>query len=208
MTFKARGFIIGKMDIREYDRLFTIYSLEHGKIQALGVGTKKISSKLSGSLEVLTFATFSIAKGRQLDRITGVDTHHRFNNISKSLDHLASTLHCLEITDKLIQGQQRDDELFLLLHDLLYTMNKTHETKPLNLARLYLLKLCIVLGYQPDQITSVSIEEVIKKRLHDLSDLSPKKETDTAIESILENTLTRAPKSQVFYDYLRGETSY
>ncbi|MDO8572101.1 MAG: recombination protein O N-terminal domain-containing protein, partial [bacterium] len=74
MTFKATGYIIGKKYFREADRLYTIYTAEYGKIEAMAQGVRKLSSKLAGHLELFHKASFTIAKGKQIDRIATVDT--------------------------------------------------------------------------------------------------------------------------------------
>src|SRR3990167_3422502 len=117
MTYKTQGIIIGKKDYRDTDRLFTLYTFEHGKIQAVAQGTRKIESKLAGSLELLNHCSFTFAKGKNLDRIATVDVHETFETIKGNLFSLSAALYGVDIFNQLIKWGMCDEALFLLLVD-------------------------------------------------------------------------------------------
>ncbi len=119
MTFRVTGFIIHKKDFREADRLFTVYTREMGKIQAMGQGTRKLESKLAGNLELLNHAVFTIAKGKAVDRIATVDAIDSHEDIKKNLEKLVVALHCLEIVDRAVKWEHPDPALYGLLGELL-----------------------------------------------------------------------------------------
>ena len=82
-TYLIQGLILKHKDYREADRLITIYSREYGKITALARGTRKISSKLAGSLEPFTLADFMIARGRNFDTIASLEVIKNFRLLKK-----------------------------------------------------------------------------------------------------------------------------
>lgn len=125
MTYKTQGIIIGKKDYRDADRLFTLYTFEHGKMQAVAQGTRKIESKLSGSLELLNHCSFTFAKGKNLDRIATVDVHETFEPLKASLFSLSAALYGIDIFNQLVKWDVRDEALFLLIVDFLESVQKS-----------------------------------------------------------------------------------
>lgn len=146
MTFRTVGIIIAKRDGRDADRLYTIYTKEHGKIVALAKSAKKITSKLAGHLELFTYATFTIARGRVGDHIATVDVISDYMPSLGKSERLIAALYCLECTDQLIRNDHVDYDIFDLLHGFMGemasgTLSSTHT------ARAYLYNLCQLLGY-------------------------------------------------------------
>jgi hypothetical protein len=66
--------IIKKTKLGEADRILTLYTPDLGKIQAVAKGVRRPKSKLAGHLELLTHSLVSLARGRNLDTITGSQT--------------------------------------------------------------------------------------------------------------------------------------
>ncbi|MEK7103321.1 MAG: DNA repair protein RecO [Patescibacteria group bacterium] len=146
MTFRTTGIIIAKRDGRDADRVFTIYTKEHGKISALAKSAKKITSKLAGHLELFTYATFTIARGRVGDHIATVDVIKDYTPSLEKSDRLIAALYCLECTDQMIRTDQIDRDVFELL--LAFMQEVSTGTIPSSsLARAYLCNLCNLLGY-------------------------------------------------------------
>lgn len=148
MTYKTQGIIIGKKDYRDADRLFTLYTFEHGKIQAVAQGTRKIESKLSGNLELLNHCSYTFAKGKKLDRIATVDTHESFEIIKGNLFSLSAALYGIDIFNQLVKWEMRDEALFLLLLDFLESVQKnTRPTAQSMCVDAFLSTLSSQLGY-------------------------------------------------------------
>ncbi len=148
MTYKTQGIIIGKKDYRDADRLFTLYTFEHGKIQAVAQGTRKIESKLAGNLELLNHCSCTFAKGKRLDRIATVDTHESFEVIKGNLFSLSAALYGIDIFNQLVKWEMRDEALFLLLLDFLESVQKnTRPTAQSACVDAFLSKLSSQLGY-------------------------------------------------------------
>ena len=148
MTYKTQGIIIGKKDYRDADRLFTLYTFDYGKVQAVAQGTRKIESKLSGSLELLNHCSCTFAKGKTLDRIATVDVHHTFEPIKDNLFSLSAALHGIALFDQLVKWDLRDEPLFLLLLDFLESIQKSPRQSHLpGAVDSFAAKLSTQLGY-------------------------------------------------------------
>ncbi|MDP2629876.1 MAG: DNA repair protein RecO [Candidatus Uhrbacteria bacterium] len=205
MTYKVQGIIIGKRDHRDADRHFVLYTYEQGKIPVMAKSVRKIESKLSGNLELLNHALFTIGKGRTLDRIATVDVLGNFQMIKKNLYALSSALYCFEIFDLFVKWEQRDESLFLLLVDFLETLKKTPRTSGQKiLAHLFLLKLSYLLGLyeaQPDldeihrQLFTGSLADCLERPLSTNA-------LEVGVNRFLTNHLDISPRSQAYFDLL------
>lgn len=148
MTYKTQGIIIGKKDYRDADRLFTLYTFERGKIQAVAQGTRKIESKLAGSLELLNHCSCTFAKGKNLDRIATVDVHETFEPVKANLFSLSAALYGIDIFNQLVKWDARDEALFLLLVGFLESLKKSsRQSTHRAFVDAFLSKLSSLLGY-------------------------------------------------------------
>lgn len=148
MTYKTQGIIIRKKDYRDTDRLFTLYTLDYGKVQAVAQGTRKIESKLAGSLELLNHCSITFAKGKTFDRIATVDIHHTFEQVKADLFALSAALHGIALFDNVVKWDLRDEPLFLLLLDFLESIQKNARQAHLpDVVTAFSQKLSAQLGY-------------------------------------------------------------
>ena len=61
-------------NLGEADRIFTLFTRLHGKLDAVGKGVRRTKSAFGGRLELLTESTMTLHKGRSLDIITSAVT--------------------------------------------------------------------------------------------------------------------------------------
>jgi DNA repair protein RecO (recombination protein O) len=68
-TFVTTGYVLRVIPWREYDRLYTVLTADHGKLQLVAAGTRKLSSKLSPHLQPFSEVEFMVANGRARGRL-------------------------------------------------------------------------------------------------------------------------------------------
>lgn len=124
MEYKYTGIILSKKDIGEADRLYTIYTLEAGKIQALAKGVRKPQARLAGSLENFNLADVTVVRKQGTGKIISSIVEENFSAIRNSLEASVFVLGELKTMDKLTGLEMRDKELFLLLKEHLETVNR------------------------------------------------------------------------------------
>ena len=209
MTYRVFGLIIGKQDFREGDRLFDIYTIEQGRISAIAQGCRKISSKLSGSLELLNLAVFTIAKGKILDRIATVDVAANFTNIKNDLTKLTFALYAIEIFNQLVKKEEKDEKLFYILTEYLHYIEIEDEQKNLIfLTKMYILKFFICLGYHPSSKELKNIFIKIEQKPYDeLYSIKIDVKLNRCITWLLHQNLDKELKSQVYYNFLTNTKS-
>lgn len=124
MDYKYQGIILNKKDVAETDRIYTIYTLESGKIRVLGKGVRRPMAKLAGHLEPLTFAEVFVARTRGLGKITGSIVSNNFPNIKADLDSLTAVFETFKTVEKNIVDQEEDQAIFSLLLEYLQSLEK------------------------------------------------------------------------------------
>lgn len=154
MTYRTLGIVLRRRDVREYDRLYTIYTREHGKIEALVRGSRKMVSKLSPHLESFATVDLLIAKGRMWDHVAGVECVERFGNINSRYLPVAAVLYAYEATDALTKFGLRDAALWNLMIEYIRTLNNLPDgTSVISLRevlRAYICQLLARLGVAPE----------------------------------------------------------
>lgn len=119
MEYKYTGIILNKRDVGETDRIYTIYTLEGGKVRSLAKGVRKSHAKLAASLENITLADITIIRTRGLGKITGSIVENNFTSLKRDCDALLETFSGLGIFEKLVDFESPDAKVFSLLKDYL-----------------------------------------------------------------------------------------
>lgn len=123
MEYKYHGIILNKKDVGETDRIYTIYTLEVGKIRVMAKSVRLPKAKLAGFLEPITSAEIFLAKTRGLGKITGAIVNNNFFYTKSDLESLQQIFYAFKIFEKIISDQERDEKTYNLLLEYLEVMN-------------------------------------------------------------------------------------
>ena len=150
MEYKYQGIILNKRDIGEADRIYTIYTLEAGKIRILGKGVRKPNAKLAGNLESVTQAEIFIAKNKGMGKVTGSIPANNFSNIKTDLDLLNKVFYAFRVLSRLISEEEKDEKIFKLLEEYLSSMDELGDRKDKAdiLTSGFLFKILDEMGYR------------------------------------------------------------
>ena len=145
--------MLGKFNVGETDRIYNFYTLEEGRVQSVGKGTRKPMAKLAGNLESITFCEVYISKKKGLGNITGAIAINNFLAIKANFLAISRVFWALSYFNKLITQQEKDERIFNLFLEYLMAMEKLSlEQKAeykFDLVTLgFLFKLMEVLGYK------------------------------------------------------------
>jgi len=155
MYYKTQGIILRRRDYRENDGLFSIYTRDRGKIEAIAKGVKKIKSKLGPHLDYFAVIDLMLARGKSFYQLAGATMMRNFSGIKAELRKISLASYCLEITEMLLKEGQRDEAVWKLLNELLELMENSPQPPLLKgekifLVRIFSLKLLSHLGYAPE----------------------------------------------------------
>jgi len=153
-NYQTEAIIIKKVKLGEADRILNLYTPHLGKIQAVAKGVRRPRSKMAGHLELLTHSQVSLARGRNLDTITGSQTINSFLPLKSDLWLTSCALYATELVDQFTADQIENYPLFQLL---LETMYRLYQASDNELAlRYFELHLLNEVGYRPQLQQCVS----------------------------------------------------
>jgi DNA repair protein RecO (recombination protein O) len=115
MELRYNAIVLKKKKVGETDRLYTLYTLEHGKVQVVAKGVRKSEAKLAGQLETLMQGLVIVVKGRGTGRIAGAVAENVFPDVRLDVDILKRALEIASIFERLVEWDEADPELFRLL---------------------------------------------------------------------------------------------
>jgi DNA repair protein RecO (recombination protein O) len=151
MEYNYTAIILKKKKIGETDRLYTFYTLEAGKLQSIGRGIRKPHAKLAGHMETLNQSDVIVARRHGLGNIASAITEQYFLGIKSDEAVLKQVFEAITFFERLIDFEEKDEELFSLLQSYLMTVNalaqKAKQEKVKIVTQGFLFQLLSHLGY-------------------------------------------------------------
>ena len=153
-TYQTEAIIIKKIKLGEADRILTLYTPHLGKIQAVAKGVRRPRSKMAGHLELLTHSLVSLARGRNLDTITGSQTINSFLPLKSDLWLTSCALYVTELINQFTADHIENYPLFQLLLETMHQLCQENDKELL--LRYFELHLLDKVGYRPQLRECVS----------------------------------------------------
>lgn len=149
--YKAEGIIIRAADLGELDRLLFLYTRGYGKISVRAISARKNESKLRGRLEPFTRGQFLLAKSKTIDIVTDFEIIDNFSYLHKNIESLAYAYYFSELIDKLVTGQEADDNLWRLIKRAFEVCNQKRDDLP-KIKEMFEDKLIEFLGHPSQKL--------------------------------------------------------
>lgn len=118
----ATGIIIKETKVGEGNKIFTLLTLEYGKIQAGGAGVRSYKSKLSAGCSLFGCSDFKLKQGKSPDiyNIVSAEKKMDFFDIRYDVEKLALANYICDLSGKFTQPHQECEGIFKLLANSLY----------------------------------------------------------------------------------------
>jgi len=159
-NYQTDAIIIKKIKLGEADRILTLYTPHLGKIQAVAKGVRRPRSKMAGHLELLTHSQVSLARGRNLDTITGSQTINSFLPLKSNLELTSYALYTIELVDQFTADHIENYPLFQLLLETMHQLCQAGDTELV--LRYFELHLLNEVGYRPQLQRCVSCKATLE----------------------------------------------
>ncbi len=159
-TYKTEAVIIKKTRLGEADSILTFYTPHLGKIQGFARSLRKPKSKMAGHLELLTHSQVSLARGRNIDTITGAQTINSFMPLKTDLDLTSYALYATELVNQFTADNVEDYPLFQLLVETLQSLSNGGDNELI--LRYFELHLLDMAGYRPQLEHCVTCKSALK----------------------------------------------
>jgi len=146
-NYQTEAIIIKKVKLGEADRILTFYTPHLGKIQGVAKGVRRPRSKMAGHLELLTHSTVSLARGRNLDTVTGSQTIDSFLPLKSDLELTSYALYVIELINQFTADSVENYTLFQLLLETMHHLCRGGNSEVV--LRSFELHLLDLVGYRP-----------------------------------------------------------
>jgi DNA repair protein RecO (recombination protein O) len=145
-VYHADALVIRSREYGESDRLLTLFSREHGKIQAVAKGVRKPKSRQRAGAQLFTYADYLLYRGKTLDTINQVSPKESFPHLWTDLDKSLAATAMAELLDLATIPGQPYPELFTLTFSSFFILE---QYEPALVQSAYTLKLLAHLGHRP-----------------------------------------------------------
>ncbi|MBD5657725.1 MAG: DNA repair protein RecO, partial [Candidatus Eremiobacteraeota bacterium] len=146
-AYRTHAIVMRARNLGEADKIFTLFTQERGKIDAVAKGVRRAKSQLAGRLEFVTEVALMLHRGRTLDVITGAEIERA--SWTSIVDPAAfGTAHVIvELVDAFCEIDLAMPEIYTLLRGALTALAATND--PTSLVPRFQLRLLGALGYAP-----------------------------------------------------------
>ncbi len=163
-TYRAAGLTLRKTPVGEADLVSALFTREHGKLELLARGARRLTSKLMGHFEPLTLLRLSVARGRTLDIVAEAEVVTAFPNVKTDYATTARGLYVAELVDAFSALNAPNPELFDLAAQTLEVIGD-NPTAELTL-RYFDLQLLALSGFLPELYQCVECGEELEPERH------------------------------------------
>lgn len=162
-SFRTRAIILKRQDLGEADRLLTLLTPEHGKLNAVAKGARKPNTSKTGHVELFSRADVLIARGRDLDVLVQAELSEAYLPIREDLMRGAIAGYAVELLDRFTFSGETDLRvLFDLLDVTLQRISTDDDLR--RVARYYELHLLDLVGFRPELNECVVTHEAVEPR--------------------------------------------
>ncbi|MGH2457736.1 MAG: DNA repair protein RecO, partial [Chloroflexota bacterium] len=157
---RTEAVVLRRHDLGEADRIITLFTAHFGKLRAVAKGVRRPTSKLGGHLELFTRSQILLARGRNLDIITQVETIESFLGLREDLWRAGQAYYAAELLDRLTEDHAENQALFALL---VATLDRVaNARRPDQAVRLFEVQALDLLGYRPEITRCVKCREPLE----------------------------------------------
>ncbi len=161
-AYKADAIVLHRINLGETDKIITLLTREHGKLNAVAKGARKPTSKLSGATELFTLSRLLLATGKSLDIITQCEIQEYWSPLRNDLQLLARATYLCELTDRSLEEREANPGIYDLLRAALHLLQRRHDL-PDVIVHAYELHLLAERGYAPELNNCVKCGEALEQ---------------------------------------------
>jgi DNA repair protein RecO (recombination protein O) len=122
-TYRAEAIVLKTNDFAEADRILVLFTRHFGKVRVVAKGIRRATSRMAGHAEPLTHATYQLARGRELDVLTGAEARAVYREMRDDLALIAAGWYVAELVDRFTADRVPSAPLFDLLETALRSLD-------------------------------------------------------------------------------------
>jgi DNA repair protein RecO (recombination protein O) len=155
--YSTPAFVFKKEERGEADQLFTVYTRDFGKLEILGKGIRKISSKLRSGMEIFYLSEIEFIQGKIYKTLTDAFLIEKFQNLRNDPKRLGIAYKIADDLGNFVRGEEPDERIWQLLNETFQKLNTSGtrragvKPKTYNLIYYYFFwNFISILGYKPE----------------------------------------------------------
>ncbi len=146
--YKTEVIVLRQRKLGEADRILTLHTPAHGKLDAKAKGVRKTTSRMSGHLQPLNRCMVQLARGRTMEVIAGCETLESFQRLRDDLDRLSRALYVAELADRFLPERVESVATYRLLLETLRRLQSDADQEIV--LRYYEMRLLDLSGFRPE----------------------------------------------------------
>ena len=161
-TYRAEAIVLRTVDLGEADRILVLFTRHFGKVHVVAKGIRRTTSRMAGHAEPLTHAIYQLARGRELDVLTGAEARAIYPMLREDLGRIAAGWYCAELIDRFTPERAPTAPLFDLLETALRHLDAGFPAALV--CRWFDLHLLDRSGFRPELAECVSCRAPLQER--------------------------------------------
>lgn len=154
--YQTDAIILRRIDLNEADRILTIYTPLRGKFNVIAKGSRRPSSRMGPHVELLSRTKLMLAKGRDLDVVSGAELAQSHQRLHTDLDAYSHACHFVEMLLRMTEERQENRAIYELLSSSLQLLDDGIDS--FAVTRHFELVLLALLGYKPELYRCLSCD--------------------------------------------------
>jgi len=149
-SFRTTAIILKRRDFGEADRMLTILTPRHGKVDVLAKGARKLTSPKTGHVELFTRADMLIHTGRDFGLVAQAEMTAPHVPLREDLTRGAYAAYIAELLDRFTSDTAEDDTslLYALADETLARISE--DSDPRLAVRYFEVRLLDLVGFRPE----------------------------------------------------------
>ena len=157
MTTEVRGLVIRTVDIKETDRLITIFTEEQGAITALARGARSLKSRKLAATMQFCYGRYVLYRQGDKHWIKEAELIENFFDIGKSIEGLALANYICEVLSDVTVAEADRDLLRLSLNSLYAISKGLYSVEKIKAA--FEIRAASILGFMPNVLSCHRCDE-------------------------------------------------
>jgi DNA repair protein RecO (recombination protein O) len=147
---KAEAIVLRKREFRETSLVVNFYTREFGKLSGLLKGIRRDPAKFASSLEIFSHNDIIFYKSRNssLHLVSQCDVKNNFTAARQSIFKVGSASLIVELTDALMQEEDKNEEIFDLVLTCLRELEANNN--PDKIMTIFKIKVLALSGFKPN----------------------------------------------------------
>lgn len=165
-TYRTHAIVLRRRDYGDADRVLTLFTPEHGRIEVIAKGVRKTMSKKAGHLEPFAHTSLLLAQARTWDIVAEAVTVEPYRFLRTDLDAISRAGYIAELVDAFGEGEDDHRLLWELTTGALRALDAAsarENTLDRNvLIAWYMIHLLGISGFQPQFYHCLGCEKEIE----------------------------------------------